>query len=434
MRKIDKKIASWGIVAVLVICSCASFIYLLFNNEKVVNGFARLFVILTPILDGIILAYLLTPIMNFLEKNIVIKLFSKLKIKDTPKKNKRIRAVSICLTLLFVVLLIGLFFRLIIPQLVLSIQSIIFQFPMYVNNLYLWVNNLLVKNPELEDIFNQVYTHYSSNLTQFLQEDILPRVNALVRTLSLSVFGLVKSLWNFVIGFIISIYMLSSKEVFCRQAREITYACFEKLKAKAIISNIHFMHETFIGFLGGKIIDSLIIGIICFICTSIIGTPYGVLISCIVGVTNVIPFFGPYIGAIPSALLVLMVNPRHCLYFIILILIIQQVDGNIIGPKILGNSTGLSSFWVIFSITLFGGLFGIAGMILGVPIFAVIYAGIKYWVHDKLSQKELKEMSSSDREDKDFQNNDEPSIRALIDHQTDESDTVDGNIIEEEES
>lgn len=429
MRKLDKKIASWGIVAFLVICSCASFIYLLFNNEKVVTGFQKILIVMTPVIDGIILAYLLTPIMNFIEKSIVVNLFNKLKIKESVKRSKRIRAVSICLTLIFVLIIIGFFFRLIIPQLVLSIQSIIFQFPMYVNNLYIWVNNLLVKNPELDDLFNQVYTHYSSNLTQFLQEDILPRVNSLVKTLSLSVFGLVKALWNFIIGFIISIYMLASKETFGRQTKEITYACLEKEKARALVNNIRFMHKTFIGFLGGKIIDSVIIGIICFICTSIIGTPYGVLISVIVGVTNVIPFFGPYIGAIPSALLVLMVNPRHCLYFIILILIIQQVDGNIIGPKILGDSTGLSSFWVIFSITLFGGLFGIPGMILGVPIFAVIFAGIKYWVHDQLKKKELKEMENMQSDDG-FESSD-PSIRALIEENPDDN-MVDSDIIEEE--
>ena len=164
---------------------------------------------------------------------------------------------------------------------------------------------------------------------------------------------------------------------------------FDRKAGNELITNFRFIHSTFIGFIGGKIIDSIIIGIICFICTSIIGTPYALLVSVIVGVTNVIPFFGPYIGAIPSTFLVLMVDPKQALYFVILILIIQQFDGNILGPKILGDSTGLSGFWVIFAITIFGGLFGVPGMIVGVPIFAVFYAGVKSLVNRQLSKKGL---------------------------------------------
>ena len=424
MRKIEKKYISWGIVAIVVICVCTSFVYVLFNHQKVLSGMSNLWKILMPVIDGIVLAYLITPILNFIENNFIRKLFDKLQIKESPKKQKRIRFISIIIALIFVIFIVTLFFRMIIPQLLLSVQSIIFQFPMYINNLYVWVTNLLIKNPELEDVFNQLYNHYSANLTQFLQEDILPRANTLLKTLSLSVFSVLKALWNFVIGFIISIYMLSSKETFCRQARELAYACFEKTRALAVIKSVRFVHKTFIGFLGGKIVDSAIIGVICFICTSIIGTPYGVLISCIVGVTNVIPFFGPYIGAIPSALLVLMVNPRQCLYFVIMILILQQVDGNIIGPKILGDSTGLSSFWVIFSITLFGGLFGVLGMIIGVPVFAVIYTAVKYWVRDRLKKAALNSMPSSDTE-----KSDSDSIYGYLE---DDIDTIISTIVEEE--
>ena len=426
MKKIDKKYISWGIVAIIVICVCTSFVYILFNHQKVLSGLSNLWKILMPVIDGIVLAYLITPILNFIEKNFIKKIFDKLQIKESPKRQKRIRFFSIIITLIFVVLIVTLFFRMIIPQLLLSVQSIIFQFPMYINNLYVWITNLLIKNPELEEVFNQLYNHYSTNLTQFLQEDILPRANTLLKTLSLSVFGVIKALWNFIIGFIISIYMLSSKETFCRQARELAYACFEKTRALAVIRSVGFVHKTFIGFLGGKIVDSAIIGVICFICTSIIGTPYGVLISCIVGVTNIIPFFGPYIGAIPSALLVLMVNPRQCLYFVIMILILQQVDGNIIGPKILGDSTGLSSFWVIFSITLFGGLFGVIGMIIGVPVFAVIYTAVKYWVRGRLKKAALKNVPSTEGS--------ESGAESVYGYLEDDLDAIISTIVEEETS
>ncbi len=201
--------------------------------------------------------------------------------------------------------------------------------------------------------------------------------------------GVFKALWNLIIGFIISIYLLGSKEKFAGQAKKIVYAVFDRKAGNELISNFRFIHGTFIGFLGGKIVDSIIIGIICFVCTSVIGTPYSILVSVIIGLTNIIPFFGPWIGGIPSALLVLMVDPKQALYFGILIIVIQQFDGNILGPKILGDSTGLSGFWVIFSITIFGGLFGVLGMVVGVPIFAVFYAGVKSMVNRSLHKRSL---------------------------------------------
>ena len=175
----------------------------------------------------------------------------------------------------------------------------------------------------------------------------------------------------------ISIYVLFSKETFAGQGKKITFALFNTKTANQIIKDTRFISDTFIGFISGKIIDSIIIGFICFAGTSILKMPYALLISVIVGVTNVIPFFGPYLGAIPSTILILMVNPVKCIYFILFILVLQQLDGNFIGPKILGQSTGLSGFWVIFSITIFGGIMGVPGMIIGVPFFAVLYAMIK---------------------------------------------------------
>lgn len=280
-------------------------------------------------------------------------------------------------------------FALIIPEVVRSIQSIIFQFPIYVNNLSDWALLLLKDNPELEATVDALIDQYSAKAMEFVNTNLLPHVNELLKTVSLSVIGVFKALWNLVIGFIISIYLLGSKEKFAGQAKKIVYAVFDRKAGNELVSNFRFIHSTFIGFIGGKIIDSIIIGIICFVCTSIIGTPYSILVSVIIGVTNVIPFFGPWIGGIPSALLVLMVDPKQALYFGILIIFIQQFDGNILGPKILGDSTGLSSFWVIFSITIFGGFFGVLGMIVGVPIFAVFYAGVKSLVNRHLQKRNL---------------------------------------------
>ena len=211
----------------------------------------------------------------------------------------------------------------------------------------------------------------------------------LATTLYNGVFSVMRFLFEFMIGIIISIYLMSSKELFSGQSKKIAYALFEENKANHLIRNMRFVHKTFIGFLSGKIVDSIIIGILCFLGTSFLEIPYAILVSVIVGVTNIIPFFGPYLGAIPCAILILMISPIHCLYFVIFIIILQQIDGNIIGPKILGNSTGISSFWVIFAITIFGGLFGIPGMVIGVPVFAIIYAGFRSYFHRMLRKKGL---------------------------------------------
>ena len=346
-----------------------------------------------PIIDGFVLAYLMTPVLNKIEKCIIKPLYVKTKVPMTPKSKRRMRGLSILVTIVLVLVVLYEFFGLIIPEVIRSIQSIIFQFPIYINNLSSWAMGLMKNNPDLEEVVNALIDQYSSMILDYVNSnkllELLPNINDFLKTLSSSVISVLKALWNFVIGFIISIYVLGSKEKFAGQAKKIAYALFDRKMGNAVITNFRFIHSTFIGFIGGKIVDSIIIGVICFICTTIIGTPYAILVSVIIGVTNIIPFFGPWIGGIPSALLVLMVDPRQALYFVILILVIQQFDGNILGPKILGDSTGLSGFWVIFAITIFGGLFGVLGMVVGIPIFAVFYAAVRASVNRMLVKKNL---------------------------------------------
>lgn len=387
--KYNKKYLYWGITAFLVIACSILFYYVLFHRSSFTGGIGKIIQISMPIIDGFVLAYLITPILNKIEKSIIKPLYVKANIPMTPKSKRRMRTMSILLTIVLILVVLYEFFGLIIPEVIRSIQSIIFQMPVYINNLTNWALGLIKDNPDLETAVNQLINQYSAKIMEYVNTNLLPHINGLIRTLSLSVLGMFKALWNFIIGFILSIYILGSKEKFAGQAKKIAYALFDRKAGNEIISNFRFIHSTFIGFIGGKIIDSIIIGIICFVCTNIIGTPYAILVSVIVGVTNVIPFFGPWIGGIPSALLVLMVDPMQALYFVILILVIQQFDGNILGPKILGDSTGLSGFWVIFAITIFSGLFGVLGMVVGVPIFAVIYAGIKSVVNRLLRKKDL---------------------------------------------
>lgn len=391
--KFEKKYLYWGLTAFLVLAGAILFYYLIFHRSNFMGGLNKLITIAMPIIDGFVLAYLFTPILNKIEKGAVKPLCKKAGISVTGKNKGRIRAVCIFATLLVVVLICYELFALIIPEVIRSIQSIIYMFPVYLNNLSDWALLLLKDNPDLEKTVNSLFDQYSATLTEYANTHFLPRINEMLNNalsvVSSGVIGVLKALWNLVIGFIISIYLLSSKEKFAGQAKKIVYAVFDRQTGNEMVSNFRFIHSTFIGFIGGKIVDSIIIGILCFVCTSIIGTPYAILVSVIVGVTNIIPFFGPWIGGIPSALLVLMVDPKQALYFGLLVIFIQQFDGNILGPKILGDSTGLSSFWVIFAITIFGGLFNVFGMVVGVPIFAVIYAGIKSVVNRSLQKKNL---------------------------------------------
>lgn len=400
MRKEDEEMKlkwknpyiKWGLTALLVVMGSIMFYYLLFHSSNIKSAFNVVVGIMMPVVFGFILAYLLTPVLNSIEQKILYPLKNLLKLKESPKTHKRIRMLSVLTTALLFYLIIHLLVSMLVSQIVPSIQNIVSNFDTYMTNFTTWMNKLLADNPDIKDYAINLINRYSEELERFLNETVLTRSSELIRTVSLSVLGIFKTLWNFIIGFIISIYILGSKEKFAVQAKKLIYACYQPDSANVIINNFRFAHNTFIGFISGKILDSLIIGMLCFIGTTILQTPYAALISVIIGMTNIIPFFGPFLGAIPSAILILVVDPMHplnCVYFVIFILILQQVDGNLIGPKILGDSTGLSGFWVIFAITLFGGLFDVLGMIVGVPIFAIIYAAVRSHVNSALIKKNM---------------------------------------------
>lgn len=393
--KWDKKYLYWGITAFCVLASAILFYYLLFHGGKIRSGLDKTIRIFMPIIYGLVLAYLETPIVNYMEKKWFFPLLERFSRQEriTRKQKKYVRAASVVLTVCFVFLILYLFFSMVIPQLVISLQNIAVQFPTYVANLDHFTTRLLEKNPELEQIVSGMLTQYSSETESFLNGKLLPQLNVWLTkisgTLFTSLIELIRALWNFIIGLIISVYILFSKEVFAGQCKKVIYSILSVENANEAIHNIRFVNQTFGGYINGKLADSLIIGLICFIGMTLFQMPYPVLISVIVGVTNIIPFFGPYIGAVPSTVLILMVDPKQALYFVLFILILQQFDGNFLGPKILGNKTGLSSFWVIFSITVLGGYFGVLGMAIGVPIFAVIYAGCKALMMKSLEKKGL---------------------------------------------
>lgn len=385
----DKKYLYWGITAVSVIAVSLFIILLVFRGGSFRYAMAKAVSICMPVLNGLVLAYLFIPILNFFERLIQKRVLHRERQELSVKKRGVLRAVSIILTLITVFTVAYAFFSVILPQIFFSIRSIAAQFPVYVNNLTLWLAKVLEDNPELEAQLGELIDVYTPELRAWMNDSLIPQMNEAIKAVSGYAFSVLKAIWNLILGLIISVYIMASKERFIGQAKKTAYAALSVPHANALIQEVRFIHRTFGGFISGKLLDSLIIGILCFAGTTLIGTPYAILISVIVGVTNIIPFFGPYLGAIPSALLILMINPVQCLYFLIFVLILQQFDGNILGPKILGDSTGLSGFWVIFSITIFGGFLGIPGMVIGVPTFAVLYAFLRRRVNHSLKKKEL---------------------------------------------
>lgn len=395
----DRKYLHWGITGVCVVCAGIAFYYILFHGTRLGAVLNRFLNICFPIIVGFVLAYLFTPIVNTIEYRLINPLYKRITKgkKDAEKIGSRhkglIRAISIFATDLLVFLCFYGLFAMIIPEIEKSIPGITEQFPRAVNKYYDMAVNYLNQNTM---IANFLRDNLSIDLSSINSQEVvdwllqnLQNIGSVLSTLSATIYGTLKTSLNIVIGFIISVYLLFGKETYAAQAKKICYSLLEMHNANRLIKDCRFIHKTFIGFISGKIFDSIIIGFLCFIGTTLIGLHYPVLISVIVGVTNVIPFFGPYLGAIPCALLLLLIAPIEAVYFLIFVLILQQVDGNIIGPRILGDSTGISGFWVIFAITFFGGIYGIMGMIIGVPVFAVIYAFTKRFVNRRLKSKSL---------------------------------------------
>ena len=385
----DRKYLYWGVTALAVICASMLFYFGIFHMDVLIRGFRILSNGMMPVIFGVVIAYLLTPVVNFLEKKFFFPLMKRKKIDINKKKKKAVRYISVFFALMFALLIIYSLMAMIVPSIVESIISIINDMPRYVQNVGHWLNSILKNNPELRSTAIDFFNSYSSKVETWMNVQLLPQLKEVLQQFTTGVFGALVFIKNFLIGAIISVYLMADKEGFLTQGKMFIYAVFDAERANDIIRGCRFVNKTFGGFVNGKIVDSAIIGVLCYILTSIIGTPYAILVSVIVGVTNVIPFFGPYLGAIPSAFIILLVNPMQCLYFLITILLLQQFDGNILGPKILGGSTGLSSFMVIVAILLFGGLFGIPGMIIGVPVWAVIVAGLKYLRNSWLKKKEL---------------------------------------------
>ena len=353
--------------------------FLIYRMEGLAQTLDKIGDVLAPFVYGGVLAYLLRPLCN---------LYEGILRQNLPGKAKKAsNALAVALSLATGVLVVYALIIMIAPQLYESIRSLWHSLPEKVNTFLEWAVANFGEDEELLLLFDKATTALYSELDIWVENTLIPYITSLVSGLGSSVLRILLFLYNMLIGLIVSCYLLGSRKKFARQGVMIIRSVFSPKWAELVLGEIKFVDKMFGGFIDGKIADSAIIGLLCYIGCLVFRFPNALLISAFVGITNVIPFFGPFIGAIPSILLILIEDPVKALGFAVFVLALQQLDGNVIGPAILGDRTGLSSFWVLFSIIVFGDLFGIVGMIIAVPFFAVIYDTVKKLVHRGLRKK-----------------------------------------------
>ena len=380
MKKLkDNKYFQIGIMALVVIASGIILGFVLFKIKDILSLIGKIIALFTPFIIGFIFAYLLNPIVKFFKKSVFSKFV---------KSDKKSNYLSILVTCILFIAVLSVLFGTIIPDLLKSVETLAVNLPNYFEE----IKNYLLKKFTSVESKNAVVNNYeaiNTYINNLVNSSILPKVELWLTTLSNGVIGALRTVVNIVLGFVVSIYFLADKDNFIAGIKRIVYSIFSVDRANKIIENARHTDDIFSNFIIGKLLDSLIIGLITFIFLAIFGYPYALLIAVIIGVTNLIPSFGPFIGAIPSALLILMDNPTKCLIFVLFIIVLQQIDGYLLGPKLCGSKTGLKSFWVLASIIFFGKLFNIIGMLIGVPIFALIYGYLDNILANKLKRKEL---------------------------------------------
>ena len=388
MKESLKKYFGLGVTIVATGAVTLLIFFCIYKFAALTAAVKKLIGILMPVLVGIVIAYVLSPLYNWLWRKILRLLHHTLKWHG----RGAIRCAGIlAMTATFLgagAVLAGLL-ALIIPQIIMSVSSFASTLPSNLMHVSQSLQKLLANNPEIEETAMSLYAQGVSYIEEWIQNSFTPSMQDAMGYISIGVMSTVSFVKNFFIGLIVAVYLLSGKEKFLSQMTRCTYALFGARWGNVITEYARYANQVCIGFISGKLLDSLIIFLISVVVLNIMNMPYAMLVSVIIGVTNIIPFFGPFIGAIPSFIIILINSPIQSLYFLIFVLALQQFDGNILGPKILGNSTGLPSFWVLFAILLFGGLFGFIGMLIGVPVFAVLTHIFKDILNRRLKQQHL---------------------------------------------
>ena len=384
MKEVKNKRYLYGsLIGISAVAVGILLFFLLYRLPEVGAAIDKLSAILAPITCGAVIAYLLRPICNG---------FSRKLSKWLPKwKEKTVDSVAIALSMAVGLLIVYALMAILVPQLYYNILSIWDTLPEKAERLFTYLENTFVKSGPLLHFFDESGEVIYGAVDNWVQTSVIPNLSSIVTGVGMSVWKVLLFLKNVLIGFIVAVYLLANRKTFKRQAGMILRSVFKPKMARAVSEEMAYVDRLFGGFISGKILDSAIIGVMCYIGCVVCKFPNALLVAAIVGVTNIIPFFGPFIGAIPSALLIFLEDPVKGLWFVLFIFLLQQLDGNVIGPKILGDRTGLSSFWVLFAIVLFGGLWGLGGMIVGVPLMAVIYDLVRKYVYYQLEKQERKE-------------------------------------------
>lgn len=383
--RFNTKYNTIALYVILVFVICLLSVTFVFKFDTFSSIAKSMIAVISPVLWGLAIAYLLNPVMKFCEKKLM-------KLSKSDTISKPIRGASVAITIITSLALITTMILIVLPEIANNLENIITLFPDYLASSQKTIEGFVEETPQLQSFMASMDLTVSDLFDQiviFITNKVVPEISSIVTSVASGAMTVLIGIKDFLIGYIIAIYLLISKEKFKIQAKKVIYSLFKKENAYKILDISRESDYTFGSFLTGKIIDSTIIGIICFICCSLLNFPYAGLISIIIGITNIIPFFGPFIGAIPCAFLILLVEPSKVILFVLFILILQQFDGNILGPKILGDCLGLSAFWIMFAILVGGGLFGFIGMVVGVPFFAVIYNAIRRVTERRLLAKEI---------------------------------------------
>ena len=386
-RKIQNEYIYWGITALSVIALGILFYFTILRFDNIIKIIGKILYIFRPLLYGIIIAFILTQSFNFFNRKFT-KLLSK-RSKDTIKVKKESKIISISISILILLLILFWIFYLLIPKLLISVVGIVEMLPDSIVKVESWLENILKGNPAIENIILTMINDSSKSILSYLSEGILPKMENIVTTVTVGLNGMYEFLRDFTIGIVFSVYLLINKNKYVSEMKKFIYTFLGIKKGNSLLQGARYSYKIFNGFIKGKLLTSVALGIVCYIAMILFKMPYAALISLIVAITNIIPFFGPIIGWVPGVILLLLINPIQALCFTIIIIVLQQIEGNILSPKIVGDSIGLSGFWVLFSIMIFGGIFGLVGMIIGVPIFAIFYHFASYQLKKYLAKKDL---------------------------------------------
>jgi predicted PurR-regulated permease PerM len=384
----DKRYLYWGVTAFIVIIASITF-FLSFSHWRTgVDFVARMLSVLAPVLYGLVFAYMLNKLLTLFENLFVRKLATRLCRRKPQRAQRLTRVISVIITELIALVAVGGILAIMLPSIYTSIESIVIHLPAYYTSTVNWVQQLLEDNPQLETTVIALIGTARDNLASWIQSQVLAQVDFIIANLTSGVIGIAREVINISVGVVISVYVLYHKEKFSLQSVKLIRAVLREKVAATLMRGIKFVDKTCGSFITSKLLDTFIVGVVCYLFMVIFRMPYAALISVLVGITNIIPFFGPFIGGVPSALLILLESPSKSVVFIIFIVILQQLDGNILFPLLQGNKIGLSGFWILFAILLFGGLFGFWGLMLGVPVFAVIYEAVRVFLRGRLRARE----------------------------------------------